>query len=315
MNRTDRLLAIILELQQKGTQRAEDLAATFETSTRTIYRDMQALSEARVPIIGAPGQGYSLAEGYFLPPVSLTAEEAATLLLGIDFIEQQFDFEYRSKAKTARDKIEVILPKAIKQKVKRVRQGLKLLTTQETVNDEKQSNHLAALRSAVIEERKIHFHYVKQIADVDGNRESERTVDPYALVYVNHAWGLIAFCNLRQHIRHFRLNRMSELTLLEERFIRPPDFNLRTYKPVDDRNIKVQIIIDAETADQWQIQSYYYTDSIVNHDKGLLVTLRVRQVEEVLSWVLSFGPNAVVLGPDSLIKLVREKAEALLKRY
>ncbi len=56
--------------------RAEDLAAAFETSVRTIYRDIQALSEAGVPVIGAPGQGYSLMEGYFLPPVSFTVEEA-----------------------------------------------------------------------------------------------------------------------------------------------------------------------------------------------------------------------------------------------
>lgn len=68
MNKTDRLLAILLELQRKDILRAEDLAAIFETSVRTIYRDIQALSESGVPIIGAPGIGYSLMEGYFLPP-------------------------------------------------------------------------------------------------------------------------------------------------------------------------------------------------------------------------------------------------------
>lgn len=72
MNKTDRLLAIVLELQRKGVVRAEDLAASFETSTRTIYRDIQALSEAGVPIVGATGVGYSLMDGYFLPPVSFT---------------------------------------------------------------------------------------------------------------------------------------------------------------------------------------------------------------------------------------------------
>ncbi len=65
MNKTDRLLAIVIELQRKGVLRAEDLAARFETSTRTIYRDIQALSEAGVPVVGAPGQGYSLMEGIF----------------------------------------------------------------------------------------------------------------------------------------------------------------------------------------------------------------------------------------------------------
>jgi predicted DNA-binding transcriptional regulator YafY len=80
------MLAIVLELQRKPVLRAEDLADVFEVSVRTIYRDIQALSEAGVPIAGAPGQGYSLMEGYFLPPVSFTVDEAVTLLIGTDFI-------------------------------------------------------------------------------------------------------------------------------------------------------------------------------------------------------------------------------------
>src|SRR2546430_4197634 len=92
MNRTDRLLAIVLELQGKGRQRAEDLAATFETSKRTIYRDIQALGEAGVPLISVPGRGYSLMKGYFLPPLSFTTDEATMLLLGSDFTAQNFFF-------------------------------------------------------------------------------------------------------------------------------------------------------------------------------------------------------------------------------
>ena len=91
MNRTDRLLAIVLELQGKGHQRAEDLAETFETSKRTIYRDMLALGEAGVPIVSIPGRGYSLMQGYFLPPLSFTTDEATMLLLGSDLMAHNFD--------------------------------------------------------------------------------------------------------------------------------------------------------------------------------------------------------------------------------
>src|SRR5215469_5290717 len=101
MNRTDRLLAIILELQARSRQRAEDLAATFETSKRTIYRDIQALSEAGVPIVSVPGQGYSLVEGYFLPPLRFSTEEAMMLLLGSDSVAQHFDPHYRAAALSA----------------------------------------------------------------------------------------------------------------------------------------------------------------------------------------------------------------------
>src|SRR5579863_8026126 len=100
MNRTDRLLAIVLELQAKKMLRAEDLAGTFEVSKRTIYRDMLALCEAGVPVVSLPKQGYSLIEGYFLPPLSFSAE-AIMLLLGSDFVAQTFDAQYRIAAQSA----------------------------------------------------------------------------------------------------------------------------------------------------------------------------------------------------------------------
>ncbi len=109
MNRTDRLLAIVLELQRKRSQRAEDLAAIFETSKRTIYRDIQALCESGVPVIAQPGHGYSLVEGYFLPPVTFSADEATMLLLGSEFVADNFDAQYREAAETAGRKIEAVL--------------------------------------------------------------------------------------------------------------------------------------------------------------------------------------------------------------
>src|SRR5262245_17319933 len=112
MNRTDRLLAIVLELQAHGSRsvRAEDLAARFEINKRTVYRDVQALSEAGVPIVAIPGQGYWLAEGYFLPPLAFSPDEAVMLLLGADFVAQNFDAQYRAAAESAARKIEAVLP-------------------------------------------------------------------------------------------------------------------------------------------------------------------------------------------------------------
>jgi len=109
MNKTDRMLAIVLELQGKGRLRAEDLAQIFETSKRTIYRDMEALSEAGVPIVAVPGQGYALMAGYFLPPLSFRTDEATMLLLGSDLMAQNFDAQYRAAAQSASRKIEGVL--------------------------------------------------------------------------------------------------------------------------------------------------------------------------------------------------------------
>src|SRR5690242_12137363 len=101
MNRTDRLLAILLELQARRYTRADDLAGHFEVSVRTIYRDVLALCEAGVPVISTPGYGYTLTPGYFLPPLMLTPDEAGTLLLGAAFVAEHVDAPYKQAVETA----------------------------------------------------------------------------------------------------------------------------------------------------------------------------------------------------------------------
>src|SRR6476619_512570 len=112
MNRTDRLLAMTLELQARRYTRAEDLAAQFEISVRTIYRDVLALCEAGVPVISTPGYGYALAPGYFLPPLMLTPDEAGMLLLGAAFVPEQVDAPYKRAVDLPRTKIENLPPEA-----------------------------------------------------------------------------------------------------------------------------------------------------------------------------------------------------------
>src|SRR5437588_6110560 len=117
MNRTDRLLAIVLELQARRYTRADDLAAQFEVSVRTIYRDVLALCAAGVPVVATPGYGYTLPPGYFLPPLMLTPDEAGMLLLGAAFVAEQVDAPYRQAVETARKKIDKLLPEATRREV------------------------------------------------------------------------------------------------------------------------------------------------------------------------------------------------------
>lgn len=315
MNKTDRLLAIVLELQRKEVVRAEDLATLFETSVRTIYRDIQALSEAGVPIIGAPGTGYSLMEGYFLPPISFTVQEAVSLLIGTDFIEQRFDDDYRVKAQDVRRKIEAILPESVLNETSRVRKAMRLLISDKQVNQSKEKEYLEKIRRAILDERKIGFHYSKRLADSEGNRHSVRTVDPYGLVLVEGSWMLVARCDLRQDIRHFRLSRMTELIDLGERFELPMHFNLREYTPPDDRHLLVRLRFNHEIADKVKESNYHYIEEMEEHQDGFHVVLRVRHLDELLQWVLGWGADAIVLEPESFRNRIREEAQKILKRY
>lgn len=315
MNKTERQLAIMLELQRSKVQRAEDLAARFETSVRTIYRDIQALSEAGVPIIGAPGQGYSLMEGYFLPPVSFTAEEAVSLLMGTDFTQQWLDDEYGSATMTARSKIEAILPESVRSESTLVRETMRLLHVGESVTSQKEKDYLGQIRHAILDRFKISFAYLKKIPEPEGNRKSRREVAPYGLTLVQGNWVLIARCELRQDIRHFRLSRMTELDVLDEHFPMPPGFHLSRYRPPDDRNVRVQVRANPDIIDKITEMSQFYLEMKEEQGEELLITFRVRQPEELLPYVLSWGGEVEVLEPETFRSRIREEAEKILKCY
>jgi predicted DNA-binding transcriptional regulator YafY len=313
MNRTDRLLAIVLELQRKGARRAEDLAATFETSKRTIYRDIQALCESGVPVVAQPGVGYSLVEGYFLPPVSFSVDEATMLLLGADSAAQNFDAQYRDAAASAGRKIEAVLSEKLRGEVEYLRGNIAFVTPASLVSG-KSASFLPQLRRAIIERRTIRFDYHTRYSQDGRDARNTRETDPYAMLHYGGAWYLIGHCHLRESVRNFRLDRMAELRLLDKTFDRPPNFRLE--EPVDDqRNLKVVALFSPEAA-PWVRESWsYYVDSMEEVTDGLLVTMRVRVENAIFQWLFSWGAQVRVLEPESLRRRLMAEAGKILENY
>ncbi|HZU65823.1 MAG TPA: YafY family protein [Ktedonobacteraceae bacterium] len=314
MNRTDRLLAIVLELQGKGHQRAEDLARTFETSKRTIYRDMQALGQAGVPLISVPGRGYALMKGYFLPPLSFTTDEATMLLLGSDFMAQRFDAQYRAAALSASRKIEGVLPENLRDEVHYLQSSIRFISG-DNLESSPRAELLQQLRRAIIQRTTVRFCYhTRHSADGRGE-QTIRKADPYGLAHTGGAWYLVAWCHLRHAIRNFRLDRMEHLELLPEAFERPSNFTMRLERTVDERSITIRVLFDAEVARWVQESPSFYMVSQEQTSDGLLVTLHARQESEVLQWLLSWGRHAQVLEPESLRARLADEARAMLENY
>ncbi|AWB43122.1 YafY family transcriptional regulator [Paenibacillus sp. CAA11] len=316
MNKTERLLTIVLELQRSKLLKAEELAERLETSVRTIYRDVQALSEAGVPIVGLPGLGYSLMEGYFLPPISFTMEEAVALLMGSDFIKQHFDPQISSSALSSRRKIEAILPQRIRTETDRMYSNIRLLSPgEEPKRSVQEKTYIQTIRAAMHEGKKIRFRYRKSHLGADGSRETVRTVAPFGLVFVQGAWALLARCDLREDIRHFRVSRMSDLTVTEEPFELPDDFDLHKYRQTDDRRLHIRVCFRSEVADKVQEANHFFMEDAELLPDGYYVNFRVRRPEELLHWILGWGADAVVIEPDSLRNLVREEIDKMRERY
>jgi predicted DNA-binding transcriptional regulator YafY len=310
MNRTDRLLAIVLELQRAGTRRAEELARTFETSVRTIYRDMEALSEAGVPLVAAPGKGYALMEGYFLPPLSFRADEATMLLLGSDVMAQQFDAQYRAAAQSAAAKIEGVLPERLHDDVRALQESIRVIAGSNSVAQER----LMHLRRAILDHRAVRFRYTARIPS-ESRPPPEREVDPYGLVHVAGEWHLTGHDHARQALRTFRLDRMDDLTLLDRTFKRPSGFTMVRRPTAEDRPITVRALFAPEVV-RWVRESRsFFTVAEEETAEGLLVTLRVRQEQDVLQWLLGWGSHVRVLEPESVRALIVAEAEAMVRAH
>jgi predicted DNA-binding transcriptional regulator YafY len=313
MSHTDRLLAIVLELQAHRWRRAEDLARTMETSKRTIYRDLVALGQAGVPIVSTPGRGYTLVEGYFLPPVSFTADEATILSLGADVMARSFDTQYRAAAQSAASKITAALPERLREDVEELRERIRMGPERIALQPQAEAT-LRTLRGAVVGCQRVRFRYHARQGSEPG--ASWREADPYALTRIGDVWYLHAYCHLRKDRRNFRLDRIEDLTTLDQTFTRPASLPSYSRRPEVGGGVEARIRFDAQTA-RWarEAPSFFTVAQEESADGALFVTLRLRQEDDVVQWLLGWGSHARVLEPPSLRQRIADEAAALLRLY
>ena len=208
MRRADRLFQIIQGLHHDRAVTARQLAERLEVSERTIYRDIQDLSLSGVPITGETGLGYRLMKGFHLSPLMFNEEELAALLLGARMVQAWTDKSLARAAHQAMAKIEHVIPDHLKPELERQEIMVPGFPFSLTVSDE-----LEMLRGAIKQQQKVHFDYRRE-----DNQPSSRTVHPLGLLYWGKVWTLVAWCELRDSFRHFRLDRMNHVACLDERY-------------------------------------------------------------------------------------------------
>lgn len=308
MNRTDRLLGILLELQARGETRAEDLARTFEISLRTVYRDVQALAETGVPVVGTPGKGYRLMEGYFLPPLSFTAGEAALLLLGGEYVRERVDAELRQAADDALRKLAGVLPLDRREEVERRRGELLFAGYRQTA----EQRRLIELRTAVQERRvlRLLYHTYRRPAP------EPREVEPFRLVYLADAWNLAAWCRTRRAPRLFRLDRIDHVERTGERFTldeRHHNQPARDRGWTDYPEARVRFDLDVQ---RWvrERQPFFFLHEEQAAD-GPVFVYAARDDRELFGWLLSWGAAAELLAPPDLRARLAREARAIATRH
>lgn len=303
MNRTDRLLALILHLQSRRLATAEDMAEHFGLSVRTIYRDLAALGEAGVPIAAEAGVGYRLMKGYHLPPVNFTAEEAGALVTGGLLVGKFADASLGANIRSALAKVRAVLPREHQARIARLERGM---ATAANVASPVQAD-LSVLQQALARGRLLRFRYQGA-----GKAEStERVVEAQGLIYYLERWHLLAWCRARQDYRDFRTDRMRDVEMLSETFDPRGDFSAADLirKTMPAPTLKARVKFDALAADrakrEWwlgMLEEHQVTD-------GLVLTLATVEWEPLARWLLSYGCTATVLAPASLRRLLVKAGE------
>lgn len=198
---------------------AQRLANELEVSVRTVYRDVLDLVASGVPILGEAGVGYRLDPGYRLPPMTFTNEELEALVLGMRMVESWGDADLRACARSILDKVGAVAGPGGRGRLSATALFSLNITSPRAGND-----NLTPLRQATNERRFIQFRY----EDRD-ERSTRRRVRPLGLYFWGRNWTLAAHCELRGDFRNFRVDRVSELVLLDERFEAVSPFTIEDY--------------------------------------------------------------------------------------
>ncbi|MGF1695434.1 YafY family transcriptional regulator [Vibrio lamellibrachiae] len=209
MSKSERLFELLTLLRSKRfATTAAQLAETMEVSERTIYRDIQSLISSGVPIHGEAGVGYVLQAGSHLPPLMFTEKEMMALELGMRMVRAWSDEELANASRSASAKILSVLPDKLKQQV----ESFPILVPDYHIQTD------TAKRGQLLRHATDERHKVSMLYTAENGSKTERVLQPLGQIFWGKNWTLVAWCELRDDYRHFRLDRIESLAVLEEGF-------------------------------------------------------------------------------------------------
>jgi predicted DNA-binding transcriptional regulator YafY len=318
--RADRLLALLMLLQTRGRMTAQALATELEVSERTIYRDVDALSAAGVPIYGEAGLdgGYALLDSYRTNLTGLSAGEVRALFM-LSIPAPFADLGVSRELKSALLKLTAALPAARRPDEEHVRQRF-YLDSAGWQRDEEAVPHLKTIHQAVWENRKLHLT-VRAFAI-----QVQKLVDPYGLVVKAGAWYLV--CAAHGQIRVHRVSYLLDARLADETFERPADFDLAAYwqaSCVEREQNRATFIARVRVAPDFvPVLPRYFSNSIRDKianagapdaDGWITLELTFESFEAARDHLLAFGRGVEVIEPYPLRRSVLDFAEQIVALY
>ncbi|NSL88995.1 helix-turn-helix transcriptional regulator [Chitinophaga solisilvae] len=318
MNRIDRLTAILIQLQGKKIVKAAEIADRFNISLRTVYRDVKALQEAGVPIGAEAGTGYYIVDGYHLPPVMFSKEEAAALLTGEKLMERFSDHSNRKQFGLAMEKIRSVLRGSEKDYLESLEENIAVISNGIPTEEEGFPNKfMSDIQQALGLHQVISMEYFSFQEEVATRRE----VEPIGIFHSANKWHLIAWCRLRQGYRDFRIDRIRKLSVTSTYYKKDNRLSLQEYlkqkkQHSPDDPILIKISLDKDLMRYVRDQKYYFglMDETVKGDRVELTFLQP-YLNQMARWLTMFGSRVDILEPESLRQVMRDHIADLQNHY
>lgn len=312
MKRIDRLTAILIQLQTKRIITGKEIAERFNISLRTVYRDIRALENAGVPIGSEAGLGYFLCDGYHLPPVVFTRDEAGSLMMGGKLIEKFSDPSVNRHFAMALDKVKTVLGKRDKDHLNTLTSYIEVLKSSPGTQSGFPNDLLLDIQSVLGQNRLIQIQYTS------GSKAetTQRRIEPLGLCFYAAHWHLLAYCRLRKDYRDFRVDRIEIMTDLNEKFDGRRHGSLKELIShiVYTTDLKpARVRFDRKIAGFIQEQKYYFgfveEELMENHVEMQFLTA---SYDHLSRWLLSFTDAVTVLSPEPLKDIIRQHAQRLI---
>lgn len=305
MNRIDRLSAILIQLQSRRVVKAQDIADRFEISLRTVYRDIKALEEGGVPVIGEAGVGYSIVDGYRLPPVMFTREEAAAFLTAEKLVEKLTDNATSNDFNSAMFKVKAVLKSTEKDFLENLDSHIEVVKNRRQLPSKSNLNLLPAILKSISAKKAIEINYFTNYRQ----EQTQRCIEPIGIIYLENYWHLIAYCKLRNAIRDFRMDRINGIKTTEDSYSQKhptlQKYLQQGYKKEDLQEVIIRV--DRNIYSYLDEQKYYngFVSEIIEADH-VIMNFFTCSITGFARWFLMFGDKASIIKSDLLSAKVKE---------